>query len=208
MPTETFLRLREEKQERILRAAIREFIDHGFAGANVGDIAKSAGIAKGSLYQYFADKKELFFHCADWGLTVFMQKLSGRMPLGDMDVFDYFTDTVSKTQVLHEEHELAVFMQAIAREPDLADDALRRMYRIADAYIRQLIQNSKNKCTVRADIDDELLTEYFVAITDRFKQRWMRKYIDFTKDPAPEQAEAMQKELSLMLELLKNGMGC
>lgn len=47
-----------------MRAAIGEFLKHGFEKANVGDIAKNAGVAKGSMCQYFENKKELL--CSPW----------------------------------------------------------------------------------------------------------------------------------------------
>lgn len=208
MPKETFLRLRIDKQERIMRTAISEFIKNGFERTKVGDIAAGAGVAKGSIYQYFDDKKDLFVYCAEWGLEVFMKKLDERMHIGDMDIFEYFEDNVPKTEVLEEEHELAVFMQLIEREPGLIDASMQSMYSIADAYIKKLIQNSKKKGTVRTDIDDDLLMVYFLGVTERFEQRWMARYIDFTKDMIEENSALMQKELGQMLKLLKNGMGC
>ncbi|AGL02786.1 TetR/AcrR family transcriptional regulator [Desulfoscipio gibsoniae] len=76
MPKETFLRLRDEKQERILRAAIHEFVENGFDRAKIGDITQNAKVATGSIYQYFEDKKELFVYCAQWGLEVLIKKLN------------------------------------------------------------------------------------------------------------------------------------
>ena len=121
MPTKTFFRLRNEKQELIMRAAIHEFVGNGFARAKIGDIAKNAGVAKGSIYQYFEDKKELFIYCAEWGLGVFMKKLDERMNIGGMDVFEYFQDNIAKSETIDEERELIVFIQTIAREPGLID---------------------------------------------------------------------------------------
>jgi AcrR family transcriptional regulator len=50
----------EATQTRILEAALREFAAHGFAGARVDVIAKSARINKRMLYHYFGDKEALF----------------------------------------------------------------------------------------------------------------------------------------------------
>jgi TetR/AcrR family transcriptional regulator len=47
-------------RNRILQAAIREFSEHGLAGARTGAIAASAGVNKALLYYYFRDKESLY----------------------------------------------------------------------------------------------------------------------------------------------------
>src|ERR1700736_3788986 len=48
------------KRRQILDGARRVFLDLGFDGASMGEIARSAGVSKGTLYVYFADKHRLF----------------------------------------------------------------------------------------------------------------------------------------------------
>lgn len=48
------------KRRQILDGARRMFMDLGFDGASMGEIAKAAGVSKGTLYVYFADKCALF----------------------------------------------------------------------------------------------------------------------------------------------------
>ena len=59
MPKETFLNLPEEKRNRILDAAIQEFAANPYDVASISNIVRKVGIAKGSFYQYFEDKKDL-----------------------------------------------------------------------------------------------------------------------------------------------------
>jgi AcrR family transcriptional regulator len=48
------------RRDAILEAALDEFSAKGFASARLEDVAKRAGIAKGTIYLYFADKETLF----------------------------------------------------------------------------------------------------------------------------------------------------
>jgi AcrR family transcriptional regulator len=48
------------KRRQILDGARKVFMDLGFDGASMGEIARSAGVSKGTLYVYFADKSRLF----------------------------------------------------------------------------------------------------------------------------------------------------
>jgi AcrR family transcriptional regulator len=48
------------KRRQILDGASKVFMDLGFDGASMGEIARAAGVSKGTLYVYFADKSRLF----------------------------------------------------------------------------------------------------------------------------------------------------
>src|SRR3954470_2930961 len=48
------------KRRQILDGASKVFLDLGFDGASMGEIARAAGVSKGTLYVYFADKNRLF----------------------------------------------------------------------------------------------------------------------------------------------------
>lgn len=48
------------KRRQILAGARQVFMDLGFDGASMGEIARACGVSKGTLYVYFADKNRLF----------------------------------------------------------------------------------------------------------------------------------------------------
>ena len=60
MPTSTFFNLPPPKRERLLRAAAEEFSRKPFNEVSINRIIQSAEIPRGSFYQYFADKTDLF----------------------------------------------------------------------------------------------------------------------------------------------------
>ena len=51
---------RGERREAILAAALEEFAARGFAATRLDDVARRAGVAKGTIYLYFRDKESLF----------------------------------------------------------------------------------------------------------------------------------------------------
>jgi TetR/AcrR family fatty acid metabolism transcriptional regulator len=63
-------RVRRDKRNRILEAAIRVFAQMGYHGARVSDIAREAGIAYGLVYHYFKNKEEILH-------TIFEERWSG-----------------------------------------------------------------------------------------------------------------------------------
>jgi len=56
---------KERRREELLDAARRVFAEKGFHEAKVGDIARAASIAKGTVYLYFPDKRSIFSELID-----------------------------------------------------------------------------------------------------------------------------------------------
>jgi AcrR family transcriptional regulator len=52
--------VRGERREAIIAAALDEFSARGFAATRLDDVARRAGVAKGTIYLYFRDKESLF----------------------------------------------------------------------------------------------------------------------------------------------------
>ncbi|MBB6670477.1 TetR/AcrR family transcriptional regulator [Cohnella nanjingensis] len=52
--------IRKQRKKEILQAAIRVYVDKGYAASDMGDIADRAGLAHGLVYYYFKNKKTLF----------------------------------------------------------------------------------------------------------------------------------------------------
>ena len=67
MPTVTWARVDPARRAAIIEAAEAEFGAHGFSSGSLNVIARRAGVAKGSLFQYFADKRDLYAFIADIG---------------------------------------------------------------------------------------------------------------------------------------------
>lgn len=68
-----FYRLEKEKQERIINAALKEFARNGYDKASTNEIVKEAEIAKGSLFSYFNNKKELYLFLLDYVMKLIDQ---------------------------------------------------------------------------------------------------------------------------------------
>lgn len=81
--TATFDRISEDKRKRVLECAKKAFARHGYAGANVNQMAREAGISVGSLYQYFRTKENLFLTLIEEShgtLTGVIDEIFSRVP--------------------------------------------------------------------------------------------------------------------------------
>lgn len=97
MPTNTFFRLPEEKQARLLEASWAEVTQFRFSEISINRIISAARIPRGSFYQYFVDKEDLILYLLQDMREYFIEALRQvlienegdlfAMPLG---VFDQF----------------------------------------------------------------------------------------------------------------------
>ncbi|MBN3895402.1 MAG: TetR/AcrR family transcriptional regulator [Nostoc sp. NOS(2021)] len=71
--------LSPEKTEAILRGAMQEFLEHGYAGARIDKIVAAAGVSKATVYRHFADKEALF--------TALIQRMAARANLFEQQDF-------------------------------------------------------------------------------------------------------------------------
>ena len=53
-------RRKDARPQELLAAALAHFVERGFAATKLDDVARSAGVSKGTLYLYFCSKEELF----------------------------------------------------------------------------------------------------------------------------------------------------
>lgn len=62
MPKPTFFNLPELKRNRIIEAAIIEFSNNSYDLASINRVVEQSEISKGSFYQYFEDKEDLYVY--------------------------------------------------------------------------------------------------------------------------------------------------
>lgn len=92
---DTFRKIPEEKQNKILESALEEFAQFGYSEANINKIAVRAGVSVGSLYKYFNDKQNLY-----------------------QIIVNHSTDTLRDTlgQIVNQEEDLFVMIERIIAE--------------------------------------------------------------------------------------------
>ena len=198
MCTETFLRLPEEKRKRFLDAAWEEFVSVPKADASINQIVRRAGIPRGSFYQYFADKEELFDHLMEKVIGHFISEYRKVMEQAGGDIF--------RTQEL--------CFDRVARLGSGADVLFARSLRIARLNPGLLPQ---------AALARQLMGRIFNAVRDTIDMTALRKAEEgFAANifgltlvslavavmecvNAPERAEEIRAELLLQLDIIKHG---
>ncbi|MGJ4926060.1 TetR/AcrR family transcriptional regulator [Bradyrhizobium sp. HKCCYLS2038] len=69
-----------ERRAAIVEAAMDEFIARGFAATRLDDVAKRAGVAKGTIYLHFKDKESMFEELIRTAIVPFVGRLAAPLP--------------------------------------------------------------------------------------------------------------------------------
>ena len=109
--------LEDEKRERILKAAMKEFSDKGYEKASTNEIVREAGIAKGLLFHYFKSKKQLFFYLYDYCVGQVTRNIYANAAMEERDFFQRLrVGQQTKMALLLRYPEMFKFMQAAYME--------------------------------------------------------------------------------------------
>jgi AcrR family transcriptional regulator len=88
MPKQTFFNLSEPKRKKLLESAEIEFTRVPFFEASIANIIKTAGISRGSFYQYFEDKDDLYFYLLESKLKMGKIYFSGLLEKHQGDLIE------------------------------------------------------------------------------------------------------------------------
>lgn len=101
----------EQTRERLLKCAEKAFAEKGYYETQVSDIVKMAHVAKGTIYQYFENKRELFItllerYAQDWEriIALDMKDFIGEKP-GSFYAKQFLYHRISRTAAFFKENE-------------------------------------------------------------------------------------------------------
>ena len=114
-----------EKKEKILRAGYEIFCEKGYHNTNTAEIAKRAGVATGSVYSYYKDKKSIFLDILDLysedimgGIFKELDKLDTSMDLKSL-LYNVIQIAIHSHNITREAHEEMLAMTHL--DQDVAD---------------------------------------------------------------------------------------
>ena len=173
MPKPTFLNLPPEKRRRFVDAALQEFALRDYRAASVGRIVDAVGIAKGSVYQYFDGKLDLYRYLVGLAAETKFAFIDAAQA-GDAP--DFFTQY--RQAVLHGarfdfgQPRYASLLYHATYEPSTPEtlEVSARLRAASHDYLRGLVDAGVTRGDLRADIDREMavyaLYQLTVALRD------------------------------------------
>jgi AcrR family transcriptional regulator len=186
------------KKEQIMLAAVDKFLEKDFYQVTVVEIAEQAGVGKGTVYEYFTSKEDLFKQCFSYCAEFYLQSFKKHLlkPLSVKEVMqeiidthlDLIRDNRRRLHLLYNERPLnfqELQSWVIERRKDLL------------AGVVELIEGGIETGEIRPEIDAEMAGRLFLALT----------YIVMGGMVIIDNLEVSKKQILALLDLYWQGVG-
>ena len=163
-----------DRRDAILRAAIETFAARGFFNAQVADVARSAGVAAGTVYLYFRGKDDLL-------ISIFERTMKEAIAAGRESV-------ASRASAIDRLREIArLHLDRLGRDRDLAivfqvelRQSTKFMERFSATYLREylgiirdVIAQGQQSGAFRAEVNATKAAKMFFGALDEMATNWI-----------------------------------
>lgn len=217
MPKQTFFNLPEDKRKRIIDLAVEEFAGKPYGKASLSNIVARAGIAKGSMYQYFEDKKDLYTYILELAAAEKLSFIQSQGVSPDAHFFTTFEQALLAGARFNLEHPQYGKIMSNAMEPsgeEVLQEITARLRSLAHQYMKKMLIDAQEKGTIRKDINPGLvahllnamlstgLTEYLLESLETN----MRDLLADSKEAQRISVEQIHHIIGEVIKFLRNGL--
>lgn len=200
MPKPTFFNLAEEKRQALLDIAIEEFASNNYHNASISRIVARAGIAKGSLYQYFEDKKDLYLYLLDLATEEKMSFFAANQPpdtsIGLFPMLRWMMEVSTRLQFSNPKL-VQVAYRAMYSDVPFPEEVDARVRSATDDTMRYMIERGIETGSIDPQVDPTVATFVFSTVMlgigdhifrqglidgETLEEHGMSELVDATKD--------------------------
>lgn len=157
-----FEAIRKESRQKILDAALEVFAKQGYHSSTVDAIAKTAGISKGLMYNYFKSKEDVLQELMIGMMEALMCEYMPLKPDEKFtrdDIIQFIN--VGINLVLEKPHYWKLYF-SVALQPDVMSIVFTKMMEMGQPYMIAMIEYFKDKGVE----NPEVMMRYFSAVMD------------------------------------------
>lgn len=195
---EKFLSLPEEKQKKIIDAALKAFGANGYKKTSISDIAAAAGISKAMVFHYFGTKKDLYFYLVQYCGNLIMNEVNEKFDTTITDFFERIKlSSEIELSVMRKHTAIPAFLTNIYFETD--DEVkgyLQNMLAESEGFRNSIAFDGMDASKFKDGIDIKLVMKMLYWLADGFTNQFKNKPdVDF---------DAYCQEFYECMDLLKN----
>ena len=165
---------RNGKSETILRAAAKVFAQPGYFNAKVSDVARSAGVADGTVYLYFKNKDDLLTSIFSWAMGEFLTR--ARTELAEIANAKQKLLSFAKLHfsLLEQERDIAIVFQIELRQSTKFMEQFSTTYLAAYLQmLREIIEEGQKNGLFRSTLNAKLIAKLLFGMLDEMATNWV-----------------------------------
>jgi len=209
MPKQTFLNLPEEKRNLITDTLIKYFSQKPYHEVDISDIAKECNVAKGSMYQYFENKKDMYFYAIGVSYQRFL-KLFEKLDMVHVNLFDYYENSIETTWVAMKDlkSEYLLLERAFfSQDSPFKDEVNEKFLKQSREFLVKIIKYNQQKGYIRDDIDPVIISIFLEGASFYMKKFVIEEALSRTSTTLDLDISYFKDALSQFIKLLKEGIG-
>lgn len=159
---------KEQRRIQILEAAVKVFSEKGISKTKIEDIAKQAEIGKGTIYEYFDSKEDLFLEMVKYSVRNYHERLKGNLLKGN-NIKEKITNFLryhvtflcENMDLLH----MAVESNTVSKEMRYW---MMKEREVIFSLLEQVLSEAKRRGEVKEDLNTELAVFSIIGAANQY----------------------------------------
>lgn len=216
MPYQTFFNLPEEKRQNVIDAALEEFALYDYKTASLSRMVEKAGIAKGSMYQYFENKKDLYLFLIDHVSKIKLRYLTeNSVELGEnfFNLLKQATYASYRFNLSYPRYSRILYHAARETHNEELGNLASQIREVSRNYVRGMITAAREQGQIRKDIDLDLasfcISQIAIDMEDFMSAKHGFSYsqvLQEGKNKLPITPDQMESIINDMIRFFQNGL--
>lgn len=209
MPKQTFYNLSEEKRQNFINTALEEFALYDYNSASLNRIVDLAGIAKGSIYQYFENKRDLYQYLVEIAVREKFTYIVLNLP----DYPSDFYELLNSLLLLNAEFDLKnplkskLFLNTInEKNTDLLGSFPSSMAFLSDEFVTEFIKYAAANNLLRFELDLDfagfIINRFSLIIPDYLEKQHNSTYLEFILDGSMSESNKLEEIKNILIKFI------
>lgn len=205
VPKNTFRQITDEKRERVLLQAACLFADRGYEQTDMAELARRAGVSKGSLYTYFESKEDLFIYVCRDGLERSRQAVYGGIK-PDWDIYRQVEHIFQKGAAFVLAHPEYLILYLGVSSPGMERFARKisvEVEKYTADHLKRLLRRAKAESLVRPDLEvnsaaffiNSIYIIYLASLVSPHYQLRAKEYLGIRGEITPQSMARQRKKI-------------
>lgn len=167
-------KLKNDKYQRILEAAVKVFAERGFHESTISQIAKEAGVADGTIYLYFKNKEDILVQFFNYKTRQVFTLFREAVDAGESAEGKLRNLIGRHLGEFQQDRHMAILYQAEThRTTRMAEEQIREMSKLYLDLVAEIVERGQQEGAIRRDLYLGLVKRLIIGAVDEVINTWL-----------------------------------